>query len=436
MDEKWIQLEQYIRDIMQAENIAGAAVAVSQHGQVIYAKGLGVGNIDERQPVTPHTIFGVASVTKSFTALAIMKLAEEGKLSVNDAVIKHLPEFSLSGVQDVGAIKIHHLLSHTTGIPPRRRRQELSTFAEHLEYLATEPVEMLGRPGQYVSYCNDAFLLLGAIIEKYSGERYVDYVTNTIIRPLSMDRSTFDVNALESFADVSTPYVYNRKEQQLEAQPWPRLGNYEVGGGVRSSVMDLLKYGSAYVGHTEIVGRGGLQQMYTPVAPVGRNSYYGYALKITPQHAGITLVEHGGGQPGVSANFGFVPEKGLVVAVLTNVTGVSAARIWLAAVNAALNLPLEYSSATEHPQEHAQEQESFVGIYASDEGAKLTIYLDEGNLNAETEGQSFPLHHSGDNYFFYNYRGQKVIKFHVSPDGEPWAAFMGLRMLRKVVTSQ
>ncbi|MDP3486508.1 MAG: serine hydrolase domain-containing protein, partial [Bacillota bacterium] len=97
MDEKWILLEQYISDIIQAENIAGAAVAVLQHGQVLYAKGLGVGNIDERQPVTPHTIFGVASVTKSFTALAIMKLAEEGKLSVNDAVVKHLSEFSLPG---------------------------------------------------------------------------------------------------------------------------------------------------------------------------------------------------------------------------------------------------------------------------------------------------------------------------------------------------
>lgn len=432
MEDKWVLLEQYISDIMQEENIVGAAVAVSQHGQVLYAKGLGVGNInDGQQPTTPQTIFGVASVTKSFTALAIMKLAKEGKLSVQDPVIKHLPEFSLPGVQNIGEIRIHHLLSHTTGIPPRRRRQELSSFAEHMEYLATEPVEMLGQPGEYVSYCNDAFLLLGAIIERLTGERFTDYITAHIVRPLSMERSTLDTDALGSFADVSTPYVYNRKERRLESQPWPRLGNYEVGGAVRSCAMDLLKYGTVYVGNAGIVADEYLRQMYTPVAPVGRNSFYGYGLKVTLQHAGATLVEHGGGQPGVSANFGFVPEQELVVAVLTNVTGVSAARIWLAAVNTALNLPLEYSTATEHPREQTIEQERYVGVYASDEGAKLTIYLEQGVLHAETEGQSFPLHYGGENYFFYNYRGQKVIKLYTRPDGEPWAAFMGLRMLRK-----
>lgn len=432
IEEKWMRLEQYISEIMQDENISGAAVAVSQHGQVLYAKGLGVGDIDKGQAVTPQTIFGVASVTKSFTALAIMKLAEEGRLSVQDPVIKHLPEFSLPGVEHIGEIQIHHLLSHTTGIPPRRRRQELTAFAEHLEYLSTEPVEMLGQPGEFVSYCNDAFLLLGAIIERLSGERYVDYITANIVKPLSMERSTLDTDALESLADVSTPYVYNRKDQRLEAQPWPRLGNYEVGGAVRSCVMDLLKYGSVYVGNAPVVKSESLRQMYTPVAPVGRNSYYCYALKTTPQHAGFTLVEHGGGQPGVSANFGFVPEKALVVAVLTNVTGVSAARMWLAAVNTALDLPLEYSTATEQAGEQAAKQERFIGVYASDEGAKLTISLEQGSLHAESEGLKFPLHYGGDNYFFFNYSGQKVVKFHTRPDGQPWAAFMGLRMLRKV----
>lgn len=425
--ERWARLEKYVLGIMREENIAGCAIAISRHGEVLFAKGLGVRDVKTQEPVTANTIFGVASVTKSFTALAIMALAAEGKLSVHDPVIKHLPEFALPGVGHIGEIKIYHLLSHTTGIPPMRRRQELQTFAQHLEYLATEPLQLLGRPGEYISYCNDVFLLLGAIIERLTGQRYADYITNKIVKPLGMGRTTLYTDALASFDDVSTPYIYNRAEQRLEQQPWPRLGNYEVGGGVRSCVLDLLKYGDTYLSPVSL----GIP-MYIPVHPLGRNSFYGYALKITPHHAGVTLVEHSGGQPGVSANFGFVPERGLVVAVLANVTGVSAARIWLAAVNVTLGLPLEFSTAVEYPHDCSTvPTQQYVGVYSSQEGGRLSISQYNGCLMAETEGESFPLYYSGDDYFFFTYRGQKVIHFFSGADGIPWAAFLGLRILRR-----
>jgi len=109
---KWGRFEKYVTDLMEKEKIPGVAIAISQNGQVIYERGFGVIDIETKEPVTPETIFGTASITKSFIALAIMKLAEEGKLQVDDAVKMHLPKLNLEYYYNINDIKIHHLLSH------------------------------------------------------------------------------------------------------------------------------------------------------------------------------------------------------------------------------------------------------------------------------------------------------------------------------------
>jgi len=424
---KWKLFEGFVQQTMQEENIPGLAVAISQSGKAIYQKGFGVSDVETQAPASPETIFGIASVTKSFTALAIMQLANAGLLSVDDAVCTILADFRVPGTVDVSAIKVHHLLSHTTGIPPMRRREDLRSFPEHIAYLANEDYQVLGQPGEYLSYCNDAFLLLGAIIEKVSGLSYRQYVMEKIIRPLSLERSTLDADSLVNFKDVSVPYVYNRQEERLEKYPWPRLGNYEVGGGVRSCALDLLKYGQIYVD-----GPAYVKEMYVIRHQIARNAYYGYALKVTKNHGSYTLVEHGGGQVGVSSNFGFVPEEKLVVVVLSNVTGVSASRIWLAAVNIALGLPLQYSVSAEYAVTTPPEvMQKFVGKYQSAEGGQLVVSTFDSQTRITFEGQDFELHFAGGDTCFFNYRGQKVVRFYVDGSGKAWAAFVGLRMLRR-----
>src|SRR4051812_47806142 len=128
---RWGEFEGFVEEMMEAEKIPGVAVALSQNGKVIYKKGFGTKDVETNEPVTPETIFGTASVTKSFTALAIMKLAEEGKLQIDDPVTKHLPRFRLVGYDDIDEIKIHHLLTHTTGLATMKRVEELKGFEEH-----------------------------------------------------------------------------------------------------------------------------------------------------------------------------------------------------------------------------------------------------------------------------------------------------------------
>ncbi len=431
----WSAFERYVDKTMSDQQIVGVAVAVAQNGEVIYQNGFGVRDLATQAPVTPETVFGTASVSKSFTALVIMQLASEGRLSVIDPVIKYLPELRLRGVEKVDEIKIHHLLSHTSGIPPMHRRQELRTFDQHIEYLNSAEYQMLGKPGDYLSYCNDGFLLLGAIIERLTGRLYRRVMTERVLDRLEMNRSTYTLEELARMTNVTVPYLYNKKTQSHDPAEWPELGNYEVGGGVRASAVDLVKYGQLYLRGGEWGGRSLvdpklLQAMWQPVYPIGRMTAYGYALQSTPYGA-VTLVEHGGSQPGVSSNFGFVPERGLTVAALTNVTGVSANAIWLAAVNTALGLPLTQKRSIEPEyQASPDELQSFVGRYRSAEGGNLRVFAEDDGLRLENEGEQFALRASSDHTLVYDYRGQKVLRFHFR-DGKPWAVFAGLRMLRR-----
>ncbi|WP_282942685.1 serine hydrolase domain-containing protein [Paenibacillus sp. RC67] len=436
-DQDWSKLEAYVEHIMEQEFIAGAAVAVSKHGKIIYKNGFGVRDIHTKEPVTPDTVFGTASITKSFTALAIMQLADEGMISLNDPVIRHLPGFKLNRRESSESITIHHLLSHTTGMPPLRRREDFNRFSEHLAYLANETYDLLGTPGQYFSYCNDTFLLLGAIIERISGRPYWKHMTERILEPLHMSRTTFSLGELESWGNVSVPYVKNNKSGSLDAVPWPKLGNYAVGGGIRSNVLDLLKYGQCFVqsgSDDAIVNQDSVRNMWNPAHRIGRITHYGYALRMTPDYSGVTLVEHGGGQPGVSSHFGFVPEEGLVAAVLTNVANVPASDLWLSAINTALGLPLEQKSSIEPYYEASLEQlEKLVGTYRSAEGGNLTIVLDEGKPKAEVDGNTFMLRVSSDHTLVIENK-EYPIRFFFKDGPEAWAALYSSRMLTRVST--
>ena len=437
MKQTWTDYAKFVEDVMEREHIAGAAIAVAQHGSVLFQKGFGYRDVEQQLPVTPDTIFGVASVSKSFTAMAIMQLADAGVLSVNDPVVKYLPELRLRGVDDLENIKIKHLLSHTTGLPPMTRRQDIATFAEHLDFLANEAYTMLGQPGDYLSYSNDTFLLLGAIIERLTGRIYRKYMTTHLLDAIGMYRSTYSIEELTRFQDVTVPYMYSEKTGDFVEQQWPALGNFEVGGGVRSCVTDMLKYGEVYVnggkrGDKVIVSPAGLAYMQQPIYRHARKTSYGSALQITPDHGGVTLVEHGGSQEGVASNFGFIPERGLVVVVLTNTSGASANLLWLAAANTALGLPLDLARSEEPEyQATAAERERILGTYSSNEGGNLRVFMQGDELLVELDGQQFPARMSGPDTAVYTGKIERPIKFFFKGDEPAWAVFSGLRMLQR-----
>ncbi len=438
MDVDWTKFEDYTRQIMHENNILGAAVAVSKAGETIYRRGFGVRDEETQKPVTASTIFGIASVTKSFTALVVNQLAEEGELDLEDPVVEYLPELDFKDEENMEEIKIFHLLSHTSGLPPLKRRQDIKSFDEHIRYISEAGFEMLGRPGEYFSYSNDGFLLLGAVIERLTDKLYRRVLTQRLLERLEMNRSTLSLEEIEKFSNVSVPYIYDEDEGTFEEASWPALGTYEVGGGVRSNVLDLLHYGQVYVNDglfkgKRFVGKQTVRRMWCPIHKIDRNSHYGQTLKVTP-YQNVTLVEHGGGQPGVSSNFGFVPEEDLVVAVLTNVSGVPAASLWLAAANTVLGLPLETKRSREPEHEMSdQEMNRFLGIYKSKEGGKIRVFRRDEKVVIETHQGEFKVRASDARSLVMRDKPRRnVVRFFFDDQGEPWAAFYGLRMLPKV----
>lgn len=417
---RWQRFEEIVNQYMKRENIPSVSVAIMKENEVIYEKGFGYLNIARKIKSTSDTIYGIASITKSFIALTIMRLVKDGKLAVSDSVKSHLPAFELKGYEQIEAITIHHLLSHTTGIPTVERQESLKTFEAHLNYLKELSIEPIGKPGEYFCYNNDLFLLLGAIIEKVTGKNYKEVIRDEIFIPNEMNRTTFERAALENYEDVSTPYQLENGE--LQECAWPMLGNYAVGGGIRSTALDLLKYGTVYLNEA---------LMRKPVHLTNGKSFYGYGLQITPDYSGKTLYEHGGSQPGVSSNFGFIPEEKLVAVVLTNVNGASAGDIWLHAVNVACGLPLQQQRYIE-PYFHLKEQEQakFIGEFTTGEGAKIEIISVIGELHAIIDRKQYKLRASNAQTLVAQLL-EKPLRFYFDEENRAWALFYGLRMYLK-----
>lgn len=421
----WALFEKYVSNIMKEEQIPGVAIAISQNGKVIYEKGFGVSDLENNSLINSETIFGTASITKSFIALTIMKLEIEGKLRVDDAVIKHLPELHLKNYENINDIKIHHLLSHTTGIETIKRNEKLTTFIEHLHYLSEVNLKPLGRPGMFFCYNNDMFLLLGAIIERITGENYKEYIKKEIFNPLDMTRTTFNLDELTHFSNVTTPYTI--EDNQPISCKWPTLGNYAVGGGIRSTVMDLLKYGSLYIDKENTF----TDDMTSTLYKLNGASSYGYGLQTIPDYEGVRIVEHGGSQPGVSSNFGIIKENGIVAAVLTNIEGASADAIWLGAINTVLGLPVNRKRSIEPHFDMKKEQfMKFIGSYKTGEGSTVKISILDETLTATIEKEIYKLRASNSETLVI-LPTERPIRFFFNEYNEVWALLMGLRMFVK-----
>lgn len=416
--------ERYAAGVLERYGAPGMAVAVARDGRIIYEAGLGWRDREKRLPATPDTIFGIGSVTKSFTCMAIMQLVDEGRLSVDDPVVRYLPEFSVPNRAYRDAITIHHFMTHTSGLPPlpslgyalarslerdpqaarlrgHRHVQNppviIDTAEQLLEFIAQHDFELLGPPGAVFSYSNDAYALLGTIIERVSGQRYEDFVTRRILEPLGMTRSTFDAGALATMEPVTTLYAQSPGDDQVFAAPvWWDAPAMTAAGFLRSTVQDLLKYMEVYrrngtVNGERILSPGSVARMTRPYVRFAPGQYYGYGLMVAPNYRGLTLVEHGGNIKGVAAWVGVVPEADVTAAVLLNMTGVPASDLMLSAMNAPLGLPLE-TRRVQYPdwQPEPGQVDPLLGTYRSGEGMEVTFGRDDAGLYARLDGRRHP----------------------------------------------
>ncbi len=298
----------------------GAAVAVIQNGTIIFKNGYGLANLKTREPIQPETRFMLASISKQFTAMAIMILAEEGKLSYEDTLPKYFPNIP-TGWKN---ITIEHLLTHTSGLPDRFF---LIGYAEG--YLNQDILERLiqhrlldSMPGEKHKYSNSGFNLLAMIVEKVSGQPFSKFLKNRIFKPLEM----YDTIVY----DETEPTVDNRAIAYKPVRRGYRPNDfllYTTGAsGIFSNIEDLFKWDQCL--YTEkLISAETLDRAFNPHAQVSEREYYGYGWRMTG-HEGTKAVYHTGTLGGISNIIFRIPEENFTIIILSNAS--IKPRKWLA----------------------------------------------------------------------------------------------------------
>jgi len=346
----WI--EKNIPLYMERARMPGFSIAVVKDGDTIYAEGFGLRDTQKVLPVTPNTLFGIGSITKSFVAIGIMQLVEAGEIRLDDPVSKHIP-FELGLPDD--PITIHHLLTHSPGIPSLATSTvaisrglgldtgvPLGSAADFYRLVNGAQDEIVARPGERFFYHNAAWRMLGAIIQEKSGQPFHQYLKEKVINPLGMDRTTLSLTAFNADPDHILPHLKVGDTVEASRFPYPNPDdNLEfsfitAAGGIVSSANEMTRYLIAQIENGK-TGNGRLasqesfdemQQLHIRRPDRYYGEYgYGYGLAITPDFLGHKMIDHGGSIAVSTAYMAFIPEMKAGVVMMGNSSGMNYATV-------------------------------------------------------------------------------------------------------------
>jgi CubicO group peptidase (beta-lactamase class C family) len=312
-------LDAFARKLAAAEVWSGGLL-VARHGEVLFEGAYGDASKEHGVPNRPDTLFSIGSINKMFTAVGVLQQVEKGTLSLDDPVARHLP--GVLPAEVAAQVKIRHLLTHTSGLGDflftpemrRRSRADFRTVADYLPLLADESPRF--EPGTDWSYSNTGFLLLGAILEKVSGQSYDDYVAQHVFAPAGMTAT--GAPAL----DLVPRGLASCYEKELVGGRWRFRSDRYVqvargtpAGGGFSTLRDLHRFLEALDGH-RLLGAETTRMMTTAKPEIGSPDY-GFGTQLFEGRR----IGHTGGGPGTAALVERDPSTGLVVVVLGNQNG-------------------------------------------------------------------------------------------------------------------
>jgi CubicO group peptidase (beta-lactamase class C family) len=308
------ELDDYVRAEMARAKIPGVAVAISRGGTVVRAQGYGFANVEHKVATKPETVFQSGSVGKQFTSMAVLMLAEGGKLSLDDPISKY---FAGSPAK-WRPITVRHLLTHTSGIEDWEGQKYLDLRRDYTEDELVKiamglPLDF--PPGTQWSYSNTGYVLLGILVHKVSGQFYGDLLQERVFRPLGMT-STRIISEADIVPNRAAGYELDKGA--LKNQEWvsPSL-NTTADGSLYLTVLDMAKWDAALYG-SSLVKPETLKQAFTPVRLANGSAHdYGFGWDLDEQR-GHRLIEHGGSWQGFRSAIARYVDDSLGVFVLTN----------------------------------------------------------------------------------------------------------------------
>jgi CubicO group peptidase (beta-lactamase class C family) len=336
------EIQKIIEEHAKQGNIPGIAYGIVVDDDLVVCGGTGLINLENKLPATPRSCFRIASMTKSFTALAILKLRDEGKLSLNDPAEKYIPEMSALEylTSDASVIQIRNLLTMTAGFPednPWGDRQ-LDEPDQMLMDLISDGLSFSNAPFYKFEYSNTGYAILGKIISAVSGEPYQDYIRENILRPLGMDQTYWEY---DSVPRNQLALGYRWENEQWKLEPMLHDGSFGAMGGLITTIEDFSKYVSFHLSawpprsdpDLGPVKRSTLREMHSPQFPelepdaadlkgdpCPTISAYGFGLRIQEDCRGLKWISHGGALPGFGSRYAFFPDYGVGYMAFCNLT--------------------------------------------------------------------------------------------------------------------
>jgi len=400
------KVDAFLKPALDDDLISGA-VLIAKNGNILLAKGYGPANREYDIPNTPETKFRLGSMTKQFTAAAIMLLDERGQLNVEDTLTKYYPDYP-----DGNKITVHHLLTHTSGIPNYNTMADYDeklvqpySIDQVIDWFKSQPLQF--EPGSKFAYSNSGYVLLAGIIEKVSGITYAEFLRQNIFEPLGMANSG---------QDVFTTVLKNRATghggdgRTVYQAPYRDMPFTSGAGSLYSTVDDLFLWDRALY-TDKLLSKASRDKMFTPYT-----DNYGYGWFIE-QRNDRKVISHGGAINGFLANIDRYVDDTLVVINLLNYEST-----FSRAVNAglaAIALGKEYKPllAAETLTVPPEILNGYAGTYRFDFGAEVTVSLDGGRLMfADNEGTGVSAAAQSDVLFFLRTRNA-MVKFLKGDDG-------------------
>ncbi len=388
----------------------GCALGVYRDGQIVYKRGYGMADLNDDVPITPATVFHVASMSKQFTAASIALLAQQGKLSLDDDVHKYIPELPDFGER----ITIRHLVYHTSGLRDQWSLLGLAGWRYSLDLITDDDVmsvmtrqkDLNFKPGDRHVYCNTGYTLMGLIVKRVSGMSLREFTTKNIFEPLGMTHTHFRDDHAEIIKHDALGYEQEGKDQPFRMS----LTNFDTVGAtsLHTTVEDLQLWDENFY-HPRVGGAAFLQQMLERgKLNNGEQLDYAFGLAVS-KYKGLPMVDHGGADAGYRSDLTRFPDQHFSAAVLCNSADANPSSLvrQVADIFLAKDLKVSGVASAKDPVKSspaalpAEQMASLAGIYWNRENDGFErVLLKDGKLHIDLGGDEVhPLKPASEAHF-------------------------------------
>lgn len=413
---------------MDLPTTPGASLAVVRDGAIIYKKGYGMANLEYDIPISPSTVFHVASVSKQFTAFSVLLLESRGELSIDDDIRKYIPE-----VPDFGTtITLRHLLTHTSGMRDQWNLLAMAGWRlddvitkEQILKLISKQKELNFQPGEEYLYCNTGFTLLAEVVARVSEKSFAEFTHENIFQPLGMKNTLFYDDHEKIVKNRAYSYRPDGSGFKKSVLNYANVGATSLFTTAEDMALWAINFATPKVGNSEII-----KKMSTPELLNNGKAFGGAMGQFVGEYKGVKEIQHGGADAGYRSYFTRYPDQDFAVVVLGNFGSFNSGAIAHEVVDIYLKDVLQQpeAEASNEPEltEEATNEEvsvdmatlrSYEGEYEIQPGFILNIFLENDALKGQATGQGkvnlIPASHTEFDIDVVDAR----ISFVVSPDG-------------------